>query len=104
MRAAGAQCGATFADRVSRVDLLVCTVGEPHRGQIVVFHARCARPSCGEGGAYVKRLIGLPGETVREDASAYIWVDGRRLAEPYMSGNRPRRRHGIPRHELARPE
>jgi signal peptidase I len=33
----------------------------------------------------VKRLIGLPGETVHEDAQTRIWIDGQRLSEPYVS-------------------
>jgi signal peptidase I len=33
----------------------------------------------------VKRLIGLPGETVHEDAQGFLWVDGSRLAEPYIT-------------------
>jgi signal peptidase I len=33
------------------------------------------------------RLVGLPGETVREDGAGFIWVDGRRLAEPYVTAS-----------------
>src|SRR5580658_7412349 len=44
------------------------TFGSPHRGDIVVFKAPPeAAVRCGEGGVYVKRLIGLPGDTVYED-------------------------------------
>ncbi len=47
--------------------------------------------ACGEGGTFVKRVIGLPGETVREDNKGYIWIRGpnsrkwARLNEPYIS-------------------
>ena len=41
--------------------------GDPKRGQIVVFEApAAAATACGEGGTFVKRLIGLPGDTVSE--------------------------------------
>lgn len=78
-------CEARLADRV--IACRICyRIGDPSRGQIVAFHApaRAAR-ACGEGGVYLKRLIGLPGDTIREDGRARIWVDGRRLDEPYVS-------------------
>ena len=40
---------------------------------------------CGEGGVFVKRIIGLPGESVHEDSKGFIDIDGKRLAEPYVS-------------------
>ena len=80
-------CEARFSDRVIACE--VCyRFGSPHRGQIVVFHSppeaarRCAS---GGGGTFVKRLIGLPGDTVHEDENAFIWIDGSRLAEPYVA-------------------
>ena len=39
---------------------------------------------CGEGGTFVKRLIGLPGETVHEDDHGFIDINGKRLTEPYI--------------------
>jgi signal peptidase I len=67
----------------------------PQRGQIVVFKAPAAASvdcSPGDGGtAFVKRLIGLPGESVHENVQGYIsikkpgsrtWV---RLKEPYVT-------------------
>ena len=42
----------------------------PHRGDIVVFNTPpTAEDRCGEGGVFVKRLIGLPGERVSYDGS-----------------------------------
>lgn len=55
------------------------------RGDIIVFTApRQAALACGEGGTFVKRVIGLPGETVREDDHGFIDIDGKQLAEPYL--------------------
>ena len=43
---------------------------------------------CGAGGTFVKRLIGLPGETW-EERGGYVYINGKRLDEPYVL---PRRR------------
>jgi signal peptidase I len=80
-----AECRAYFSDRV--IACRICfTIGSPDREQIVVFTApRAAEQACGEGGTYVKRLIGMPGDTIREDRAARIWVNGRPIAEPYVT-------------------
>lgn len=66
----------------------------PQRGQMVVFKAPPTAAGCssGDGGTtFVKRLIGLPGETVHENDRGYIsirkpgsktWVS---LREPYVT-------------------
>ena len=47
--------------------------------------------ACAMGGTFIKRLIGLPRETVREDSSGYIWIRRPnsstwvKLNEPYIS-------------------
>ncbi len=64
----------------------------PSRGDIVVFNTpRQAALKCGEGGTFVKRVIGLPGDTVREDHKGNIWIKSAgspafvKLKEPYIS-------------------
>jgi signal peptidase I len=78
-------CQATFSDRI--IACKICyAIESPKRGQIVAFTSPpAAKALCGEGGTYVKRLIGLPGETVREDRASHIWIDGHELAESYVS-------------------
>jgi signal peptidase I len=83
-------CEASISDRV-----LACRFcyrfWNPKRGDIVVFKTPpLAASKCGEGGTYVKRLIGLPGDTVHEDGNGFIWVNGKELTEPYVQ---PARRH-----------
>lgn len=57
----------------------------PQRFEIVVFSTPpLTKIRCGAGGFFIKRLIGLPGETVA-DKHGTILVDGRPLAEPYLS-------------------
>ena len=57
---------------------------DPKRGDVVVFEApEAAAERCGQGGTYVKRVIGLPGETVSA-REGQIFVDGERLPEPYL--------------------
>ena len=54
--------------------------GSVKRGDIVIFTApQEAAVRCGIGGLSVKRVIGLPGETVY-----FIDIDGKRLPEPYL--------------------
>ncbi len=79
-------CLASHDDRVI-ANRLAYRFGNPERGQIVVFTAPPAASVCGTDRAstYVKRLIGLPGDTIREDAQAQIWINGKKLDEPYVT-------------------
>ena len=43
---------------------------------------------CGSKGVYVKRVVGLPGETVGERTGGLVYVDGRMLDERYVSAGR----------------
>ena len=53
----------------------------PKRGQMVIF-----RPVIpGESSDVIKRVIGLPGETV-DIRDGGVWIDGSRLPEPYTVG------------------
>ncbi len=81
----GAWCLGSRDDRVI-ANRLAYRFGSPRRGQIVVFTAPPAASKCAAadgGSAFVKRLIGLPGEQVSE-RHGHIYIDGRRLAEPYI--------------------
>ena len=89
----GYGCEASMSDRVL-VNRLAYDFASPQRGQIVVFNAPPKANLCQSGDAgttFVKRLIGLPGETVREDAHGFIWIrhsgalPWTKLAEPYVS-------------------
>lgn len=53
----------------------------PKRGQIVIFTPFVAQ----ETSDIIKRVIGLPGETVDIHDGA-VWIDGRKLAENYTTG------------------
>jgi len=82
-----AGCDATFSDRVI-ANRLAYRFRDPHRGDIVVFTAPpAAKQRCTEGGTFVKRIVGLPGEVVSERAG-FVYVDGKRLNEPYVQGSR----------------
>ena len=76
-----------FSDRVL-ANRLVYHVREPERGDVVVFETPpLAVERCGAGGTFVKRLIVLPGETWRM-ANGVVYVNGRRLVEPYLKPER----------------
>jgi signal peptidase I len=79
----GPGCTGHFNDRVL-VAKIVYRFRNPERGDIAVFHAPPkAKRLCSDGGDYLKRVIGLPGEVVSE-RSGYVYVNGRRLREPYV--------------------
>ena len=81
----GPFCAGSQNDRVI-VNRLAYVFGSPERDQIVVFTspAGASRCSLEDGGTtFVKRLIGLPGETVTE-RDGFISIDGRPLREPYV--------------------
>jgi signal peptidase I len=81
----GAWCEGQFSDRVI-VNRLAYRFRDPARGDIVVFDApQAAATNCGEGGTYVKRLIGLPGDTVSE-RHGVISINGKPLKENYTIG------------------
>jgi signal peptidase I len=77
-------CLARYSDRVIALRI-VYRFRDPHRGEIAVFHAPEAAATCGEGGTltFVKRVIGLPGETVSE-RDGRVLVDGKPLADHYV--------------------
>lgn len=52
------------------------------RGDIVVFLAP-SEPGGGEDAPFIKRVIGLPGDTVELDDGT-VYVNGRALVEPYV--------------------
>jgi signal peptidase I len=89
----GSGCLGNSSDRV-----LACRIclafSSPSRGDVVVFNTpNAAANACGvnEGETFVKRIIGLPGETVKEDDKGFIWIRGPnstkfvKLKEPYIS-------------------
>jgi signal peptidase I len=57
---------------------------KPERGDIVVFQTPpAARERCGSGGLFIKRVIGLPGESWRE-REGRIAIDGGEIPEPWI--------------------
>ena len=88
LHCAGSQgCEARLSDRVL-ANRFIYHFRDPHRGEIVVFHTpELAKQRCGAGGTFVKRLIGLPGDTV-QDRDGYIYIDGKKLKERYIKKNR----------------
>ena len=76
-------CRAGRSDRVLAARFLY-HFRKPRRGDIVVFETPArAWNECRAGGTFVKRLIGLPGETISE-REGRIYIDGRELKEPYV--------------------
>jgi signal peptidase I len=82
-----AGCEAHFSDRVLACRFCFDLWG-PKRGDIVVFNTPPeAAQICGSGGVFVKRLVGLPGETW-EEKKGFVYIDGKKLDEPYIKATR----------------
>jgi signal peptidase I len=83
----GQRCEARTSDRVL-ANRFLYYLRDPRRGEIVVFNTpKLALQACGSEGAFVKRLIGLPGDVWREQ-DGFVFINGKRLREPYVKFKR----------------
>jgi signal peptidase I len=82
-------CEARFSDRVIAARFIYL-VRDPRRGEVIVFHVpeAATRVCAGAGDVFVKRLIGLPGETVSVDTNGTVRIDGKLLNDTYVKPNR----------------
>jgi signal peptidase I len=80
-------CTARFSDRVL-ANRFIYHLRDPERGDVIVFETpERAQQICGAGGTFVKRLIGLPGETISE-RQGVIYINGEELEESYVEPER----------------
>jgi signal peptidase I len=92
-------CEARWSDRVL-ANRFIYHFRDPKRKEIVVFETPArAQALCGAGGTFVKRLIGLPGDRWRED-NGFIFINGRRLDEPYIEDDRRPLNETIPERRI----
>lgn len=64
---------------------------DPSRGDIIVCHAPTEANS---GGDWIKRVIGLPGETIEVKRDGTVYIDGDQLDEPYLESADPSNKFG----------
>lgn len=84
----GPGCQAGYNDRVI-ANRFIFHFRDPERGDIVVFEPPpSVAAQCGAGGTYVKRIVGVPGDTLAQ-RDGVVFVDGQALDEPYLE--EPRR-------------
>jgi signal peptidase I len=55
--------------------------GKPERGDIIVFRAPTS-----PNRDFIKRIIGLPGDTIQITREGRVMLNGRLLSEPYIAG------------------
>lgn len=81
-------CTATQKASLFIIDYLTFHFRSPRRGDIVVFtpspHARWLCGDERDRAKWIKRVVGLPGETVAE-RNASLYVDGHAVSQPYLS-------------------
>jgi signal peptidase I len=84
-------CEARFSDRVL-ANRFIFHFRDPKRGEIVVFNTTAeVRQKCNAGGTFVKRIVGLPGDSVQSrliNGKDYVFVNGKQLEEPYIQPDR----------------
>jgi signal peptidase I len=88
--------GLNFSDRVL-VNRFIYRFRSPHRREIVVFKAPSVAAEICHGldtKVLVKRLIGLPGDTISEKHGV-IYINGTKLKEPYVLASRRDERSGV---------
>ena len=79
-------CTGKTTDRVLVVRYVL---RDPRRGDIVAFRATPEiRRLCGADGTFLRRVVGVAGETVTYSAERGVSVDGDALAEPYVTADR----------------
>jgi len=65
-------------------DKISYKLGDPKRGDVIVFHApEAAHCPEGTGCDFIKRVLGLPGETI-EVKDNHVYVNSTPLEEPYI--------------------
>ncbi|MFT8362894.1 MAG: signal peptidase I [Sporolactobacillus sp.] len=69
------------------VNMLDYRFSSPHRFDVIVFHATPTED-------YVKRIIGLPGDTIRYSHDQ-LYVNGKKVAEPYLQKNKAKMPTGV---------
>lgn len=70
-----------YAGYLVVVNKMAYTLGEPLRGDIIVFY-----PPNLEEEPYIKRVIGLPGEEVHVE-NGVVYINGKDLDEPYIKAS-----------------
>lgn len=69
------------------VNKFIYLLSEPRRGDIIVFKAppqALALEAQDSGTDYIKRVIGLPGDRVQVRQDDGVYINGKRLTEPYI--------------------
>ena len=79
-----ADCEADVPDEVA----VEVSPGDLKRGDIVVFNTPpLVKQKCGADGKFIDRIIGLPGDEVEVRVlrgNGYVFINGRKLNEPYI--------------------
>ena len=67
------------------VNKLIYRIGEPHRGDIIVF-----RYPKDPSRDFIKRVIAIPGDEIEIRRDGAVWINGQEIVEAYISELDPR--------------
>ncbi len=73
-------------DQFLLTDKFSYRLGEPKRGDVIVFKAPPSEPCAAEECEYIKRIIALPEERVKIE-NEHVYINGERLIEGYLDEN-----------------
>lgn len=77
--------GPSMQPNLQNNERVVCYRREKiHRGNVIVFNADGVDPQVSKKTDYVKRVIGLPGDTVRSQ-NGNLYVNGKKVNQSYIS-------------------
>jgi len=65
-------------------DKLSYQLGQPQRGEVIVFKAPASEPCAEDECEYIKRIIGIPGDRVMVKGGK-VYVNGKMLEEDYLT-------------------
>lgn len=66
----------SYGIRLPVVDEMLVKWSAPERGDVVVFVYPCDKKL-----DYIKRVVGLPGDTVYTDAAGFVYINGKQVGE-----------------------
>lgn len=69
----------------NRERVMLYRLAKPNRNDVIVFESKGVDPNVSAHKDYVKRVIGVPGDTVRYSKEGTLYVNNKRVTQNYLS-------------------